>query len=82
MDFDAAVLDPQTGELRPEFVPPSTFGGTGDKLHPNRAGYLAMGNAFEVRLIGQAAPVARPRPRPRPRPAAVAAEPAPDPVAQ
>ncbi len=71
MDFDAATLDMQTGELRPEFVPSSTTGGPGDKLHPNRAGYLAMGNAVELRLLapGEAAP--RPRPRPRPRPAVV-----------
>ena len=27
---------------------PSTAGGTGDKLHPNRAGYLAMGNAVDL----------------------------------
>ena len=66
IDFDAATLDPRTGELRPEFVPPSTTGGAGDKLHPNRAGYLAMGNAVELRLLTPAQP---PRPL-RPRPAA------------
>ena len=65
VDFDAATLDPRTGELRPEFVSPSTTGGTGDKLHPNRAGYLAMGNAVELRLLTPPAP---PRPPPRPRP--------------
>jgi lysophospholipase L1-like esterase len=67
IDFDAATVDRQTGELRPEFVPPSTVGGTGDKLHPNRAGYLAMGNAVELRLLVPAE-AARPKPRPRPRP--------------
>ncbi len=68
IDFDTATVDPQTGELRPEFVPPSTYGGPGDKLHPNRAGYLAMGNAVELRLFAPAEPP-KPRPRPRPRPA-------------
>src|SRR6516164_6417130 len=35
-DFDAATLDPQTGGMRAEFVPESTTGGPGDKIHPNR----------------------------------------------
>ncbi len=64
IDFDAATLDPRTGELRPEFVPPSTTGGAGDKLHPNRAGYLAMGNAVELRLLTPAQPSRPLRPRP------------------
>ncbi len=73
IDFDAVTTDPQTGELRPEFVPPSTIGGTGDKLHPNRAGYLAMGNAVDLRSLVPALPIQpKPRPRPRPRPAAPA----------
>ena len=50
-DFDKATLDPQTGELKPEFVPESTTGGRGDKLHPNRAGYLAMGLSIDLDLI-------------------------------
>jgi lysophospholipase L1-like esterase len=50
-DFDRVTLDPQTGELRPEFVPESTTGGRGDKLHPNRAGYLAMGMSIDLALI-------------------------------
>ncbi len=68
VDFDAATIDPRTGELRPDFVPPSTTGGVGDKLHPNRAGYLAMGNAIELRLLSPAPlrPPARPRPAPAP----------------
>ncbi len=58
--------------MRPEFVPPSTTGGAGDKLHPNRAGYLAMGNAVELRLLSPAtaaaaAPAAAGAPR-RPTP--------------
>ncbi len=48
IDFDPAILDPATGEMRPEFVPDSTTGGTGDKLHPNRAGYAAMAAAIDL----------------------------------
>jgi lysophospholipase L1-like esterase len=51
-DFDAATLDPQTGGMRAEFVPESTTGGPGDKLHPNRVGYLAMGMAIDLDLLG------------------------------
>jgi lysophospholipase L1-like esterase len=47
-DFDKATLDPKTGGLRAEFVPDSTTGGPGDKLHPNRAGYLAMALAIDL----------------------------------
>jgi lysophospholipase L1-like esterase len=50
-DFDKATLDPQTGGLRAEFVPDSTTGGPGDKLHPNRAGYLAMAMAVDLALL-------------------------------
>ncbi|MEO8594177.1 MAG: GDSL-type esterase/lipase family protein [Candidatus Solibacter sp.] len=50
-DFDKATLDPATGHLRPEFVPDSTTGGAGDKLHPNRAGYLAMAGAIDLKLL-------------------------------
>jgi lysophospholipase L1-like esterase len=51
VDFDKATIDPQTGGLKAEFVPDSTTGGPGDKLHPNRAGYLAMGMAIDLDLI-------------------------------
>jgi lysophospholipase L1-like esterase len=51
-DFDAATLDPQTGGMRFEFVPDSTTGGPGDKIHPNRVGYLAMGMAIDLDLLG------------------------------
>jgi lysophospholipase L1-like esterase len=47
-DFDKATLDPHTGGLQAEFIPESTTGGPGDKLHPNRAGYLAMGLAIDL----------------------------------
>ena len=50
-DFDKATLDAQTGSLKPEFVPESTTGGPGDKLHPNRTGYLAMGMAIDLDLL-------------------------------
>jgi lysophospholipase L1-like esterase len=50
-DFDQATLDPQTGSLRPEFVPDSTVGGPGDKLHPNRAGYLAMAMSIDLKSV-------------------------------
>ena len=50
-DFDAVILDPQTGGMRAEFVPESTTGGPGDKLHPNRVGYLAMGMAIDLNLL-------------------------------
>ena len=32
--------------MKAEFQPNSTIGGPGDRLHPNRAGYAAMGNAI------------------------------------
>jgi lysophospholipase L1-like esterase len=51
VDFDAVTLDPHTGGLKAEFVPESTTGGPGDKLHPNRAGYLAMGMAIDLDLL-------------------------------
>jgi lysophospholipase L1-like esterase len=51
IDFDAVTLDPTTGQMRPEFVPDSTVGGVGDKLHPNRVGYHAMGNAIDLDLV-------------------------------
>ena len=51
VDFDAATIDSATGQLRAEFVPDSTAGGPGDRLHPNRAGYLAMANAIDLKLL-------------------------------
>ena len=50
-DFDAATADSKTGGLREEFVPNSTVGGAGDRLHPNRAGYQAMGNAIDLKIF-------------------------------
>jgi lysophospholipase L1-like esterase len=51
IDFDAVTLDAQTGELKPEFQPNSSTGGPGDKLHPNRAGYMAMGLSIDPKAI-------------------------------
>lgn len=51
IDFDQVILDPATGQMKPEFVPDSTVGGPGDKLHPNRVGYQAMGNSIDLRVI-------------------------------
>ena len=62
IDFDKATLDPQSGGLKPEFVPESTTGGAGDKLHPNRTGYLAMGQAIDLDLFK---PAARPLRKPK-----------------
>ena len=51
IDFDKVAGDSGSGEMRPEFVPESTTGGPGDKLHPNRAGYLAMGNSIDLDML-------------------------------
>ena len=50
-EFDAPTRDAATGGLRPEMVPESTTGGPGDRLHPNRAGYLAMGMAIDLATV-------------------------------
>jgi lysophospholipase L1-like esterase len=75
LDFDRAVLDPATGQLRPEMAPNTTVGGAGDGIHPNRLGYLAMAMSVDLALLPPpgkpaAAPSAargagekRPRPR-------------------
>ena len=47
-DFDAVTLDASTGALVPAFKPGSSIGGPGDGLHPNRAGYAAMGGAVPL----------------------------------
>jgi lysophospholipase L1-like esterase len=50
-DFDAATVDAASGGLREEMIPNSTVGGAGDRLHPNRAGYQAMGLAIDVKVF-------------------------------
>jgi lysophospholipase L1-like esterase len=51
VDFEAATMDPATGEMKAMFQPNTTIGGPGDRLHPNRAGYLAMGDAVDLALF-------------------------------
>jgi lysophospholipase L1-like esterase len=51
VDFDKVTLDPKTGELKAEFQPNSSIGGPGDKVHPNRLGYQAMGDAFDLAAV-------------------------------
>jgi len=51
IDFDSVITDPATGEMRAEFVHDTTVGGPGDKLHPNRLGYLAMGSAIDLSVF-------------------------------
>ena len=51
IDFDAVTVDPNTGELRADYQPNSSTGGPGDKLHPNRAGYQAMGLSIDPKVI-------------------------------
>lgn len=49
-DFDTATLDPATGNMRAAFVPNSEFTQLPwDYLHPNHAGYLAMGLSIDIR---------------------------------
>lgn len=67
-DFEAAVIDRHTGEMRAEFLPNSTVGGPGDKVHPNRAGYQAMANAVDLKLLAPPAAAAPPLPQGCPAP--------------
>ena len=47
--FDAATLDPATGNMKAEFVPNSQMTELPwDYLHPNHAGYLAMAGAVDI----------------------------------
>lgn len=49
VDFDTATLDPNTGNMREEYTPNSEFTQLPiDYLHPNRAGYNAMGLAVDI----------------------------------
>src|SRR5262249_10052104 len=51
VDFDHAITDPATGAMKEEFTHNTTTGGAGDKLHPNRLGYIAMGMAIDLDLL-------------------------------
>jgi lysophospholipase L1-like esterase len=49
VDFDAAVLDPATGNMKAPYLPNSQFTQLPwDYLHPNHAGYNAMGMAIDI----------------------------------
>lgn len=49
VDFDAATLDPATGNMKAEYVPNSQMTQLPwDYLHPNHAGYLAMAGAVDL----------------------------------
>ena len=48
-DFDAATLDPATSNMKAEYLPNSQFTQLPwDYLHPNHAGYTAMGMAVDI----------------------------------
>jgi lysophospholipase L1-like esterase len=51
VDFYKVTVDPQTGTMKAMFIPDSTTGGPGDKLHPNRAGYQAMAAAIDLHAL-------------------------------
>jgi lysophospholipase L1-like esterase len=51
VDFYAVTTDPQSGALKAQYVPNTSVGGAGDHVHPNRAGYLAMGSAVPLRAL-------------------------------
>jgi lysophospholipase L1-like esterase len=60
VDFAAATEDPaDPSRLLPAYDTNTSVGGPGDHLHPNRAGFLAMGSAFDLeeleRLVDSAA---------------------------
>ena len=49
-DFDSATIDPQTGNMKAEYLPNSQFTQLPwDYLHPNHAGYTAMGLSIDIR---------------------------------
>ena len=50
-DFDRATTDTATGGMKAEFIPDNTVGGPGDKLHPNRLGYVAMGTSIDLSVF-------------------------------
>ncbi|MDR3439050.1 MAG: GDSL-type esterase/lipase family protein [Telmatospirillum sp.] len=51
IDFATVMTDPLTGELKALYQPNTTIGGPGDKLHPNRVGYIAMGAAIDLAQV-------------------------------
>jgi hypothetical protein len=53
VDFYAVTTDPQTGAMKVQFIPNTSVGGAGDHVHPNRAGYLTLGNAVKIQALTQ-----------------------------
>jgi lysophospholipase L1-like esterase len=51
VDFYAVTTDPATGAMMAQFIPNTSIGGAGDHVHPNRAGYLTMGNAVNIGVL-------------------------------
>lgn len=51
IDFDGVISDPTTGAMRTAYVHNTTVGGEGDKLHPNRLGYLDMGQSIDLEVL-------------------------------
>jgi len=48
IDFERVTLDLATGGMAEALVANTTVGGPGDRLHPNRVGYVRMGSAIEL----------------------------------
>jgi lysophospholipase L1-like esterase len=62
-DFSAATEDPDNpGHLLPAYDTNSSVGGAGDHLHPNRAGFIAMGAAINLDQLRRLALGAAARP--------------------
>jgi len=55
-DFDKVIVDPTTDAMKAEFVHNTTTEGDGDKLNPNRLGYIVMGMAIDLDLLKPARP--------------------------
>ncbi|MFV0481301.1 MAG: GDSL-type esterase/lipase family protein [Campylobacteraceae bacterium] len=51
IDFDKVITDETSGEMRAEFIPDNTVGSAGDKIHPNRLGYLKMGMSIDIKSL-------------------------------
>jgi hypothetical protein len=51
IDFDRVTIDNGSGTLKHGFASEDTGGASGDRLHPNRAGYIAMGSAIDLYSI-------------------------------
>ncbi len=48
VDFDGATVNTVTGALKAEYAVPTNGVSKQDGLHPNRAGYLAMGESIDL----------------------------------